>query len=136
MAGRPDRGTDLTLPGSTLLAAARGLLQVPDQATAGVWPRATALLTRQALESALDSFWIRKAPGLEHCSVRAQLLCLPNVLPEHADLVKRVAYAWTELSRACHQHAYELAPTAAELSASIEIVEQLFKVTQMASTKT
>jgi hypothetical protein len=39
-------------------------------------------------------------------------------------LAERAAYAWIRLSRACHQHAYELPPTAAELAAWIEIVDQ------------
>jgi hypothetical protein len=36
-----------------LLAAARRLIERPDAATAGVWPRAAALLTRQALEQTM-----------------------------------------------------------------------------------
>src|SRR5262245_51857387 len=108
-----------------LLDAARDLLQRPDPATAGIWPRASALLVRQALERALDDYWRRQAPGIERCSMRAQLLCLPAYL--HADgavLAERTAYAWIRLSRACHQHVYELPPTAAELVTWIDIVEE------------
>ena len=61
-----------------LLTEARNLLQRPDAMTAGIWPRATALLTRQSLELALDDLWHRRAPGVEQCSARAQLLCLPS----------------------------------------------------------
>lgn len=32
------------------LAVAQGLLQKPEAGTAGIWPRAAALLARQALE--------------------------------------------------------------------------------------
>ena len=93
--------------------------------TAGIWPRATALLTRQALEAALDDLWRRRAPGLELCSARAQLLCLPSYLHGDEELAERVSYTWAGLSRACHQHPYELPPTSSELIGWIEVVEQL-----------
>ena len=107
-----------------MVSAARDLLQRPDSRTAGIWPRATALLVRQALENALDDLWRRRAPGLEKCSMKAQLLCLPAFLRDD-DLAARVSYAWTGLSRACHHHAYELPPAAVELSVWIETVDQL-----------
>ena len=93
--------------------------------TAGIWPRATALLARQALEGALDDLWRLRAPGLEHCSARAQLLCLPSYLPGHEELAERVSYAWSGLSRACHQHPYELPPTSSELLGWLTTVDQL-----------
>ena len=40
----------MSLNQSDLVAAARDLLERADPMTAGIWPRATALLTRQALE--------------------------------------------------------------------------------------
>ena len=112
--------------GSQLIKVARELIQRPDPATAGIWPRAGALLARQALENALDDWWQQHAPGVERCSMRAQLLCLPTFLQGQGldGLAERTAYAWIRLSRACHQHAYELAPTAAELSAWIDIVDE------------
>jgi hypothetical protein len=110
-----------------LVNVARDLVQRADPATAGIWPRAGALLARQALERALEDYWRQHASGLERCSMRAQLLCLPSYLRgERADdLAERTAYAWIRLSLACHQHAYELPPTAAELAAWIDIVEQV-----------
>jgi hypothetical protein len=108
-----------------MLIVARDLLERPDPHTAGIWPRASALLARQALEAALDDLWRRRAPGLERCSMRAQLLCLPAYLPADVDLATRASFAWMGLSRASHHHAYELPPAAVELSTWIEIVEQL-----------
>ena len=119
-----------------VVTAARNLIERTDPATAGLWPRATALLARQALEAALDDFWRVRAPGMEHCSMRAQLLCLPDYLQApkapslqgsgHADdLAQRVSYAWAGLSRACHQHPYELSPTSVELLGWLGTVEQL-----------
>ncbi len=96
-----------------VVAAARNLMERTDPSTAGLWPRATALLARQALESALDDFWKVR----EQCSMKAQLLCLPYYLQAPSpksqadDLAQRVSYAWAGLSRACHQHPYELPPT-------------------------
>ena len=39
-------------------------------------------------------------------------------------MAERVSYAWAGLSRACHQHPYELSPTSTELLAWIETVER------------
>ena len=36
-----------------------------------------------------------------------------------------VSYAWAGLSRACHQHPYELSPTSVELLGWLGTVEQL-----------
>jgi hypothetical protein len=109
--------------------AARGLLRRRDPKTAGIWPRGAALLARQALEEALDALWRRRAPGLEQCSTRAQLLCLPDYL-RRSDLAEQIAYAWSGLCRACHHHAYELPPTAAELESWIGTVEDLVNLLQ------
>jgi len=114
-----------------MLATARDLIQRPDPDTAGIWPRASVLLTRHALEAALDDLWRRRAPGLERCSMRAQLLCLPAYLATDVELAARVSYAWTGLSRASHHHAYELPPAAVELTAWADIVDEL--VTRVAS---
>jgi hypothetical protein len=105
-----------------LLAAARQLLSQPAGTTTGIWPRATALLTRQALENALDEFWEASpaTAGLSRCSRRAQFACLPTYLK--GDVARGAAYVWGALSRACHYHAYELAPTAAELTGWISNV--------------
>lgn len=107
-----------------VVTAARNLMERIDPATAGLWPRATALLARQALEGALDDFWNVRAPGMEHCSARAQLLCLSYYLGDE-ELAERVSYAWAGLSRACHQHPYELSPTSSELLGWLGTVEQL-----------
>ena len=106
-----------------VVTAARQLMDRTDAATAGLWPRATALLARQALEGALDDLWKVRAPGVEQCSVHAQLLCLSQYLQDEV-LAERVSYAWAALSRACHQHPYELPPTVAELDGWLNVVSQ------------
>jgi hypothetical protein len=113
----------VTVEACGLLEAANALLNRPDPATAGIWPRATALLARQALESALRDLWCLRAPGVEACSMRAQLLCLPLYLRDE-ELAERVSYAWVGLSRATHYHPYELPPTSSELSDWLGTVRQ------------
>jgi hypothetical protein len=120
----------VSLDQSALAAAARGLVERADPMTAGIWPRATALLTRQALEAALDDLWRRRAPGLEACSAKAQFICLPSYLHDDHELAERVSYTWSGLSRACHQHPYELSPTSSELLSWIGTVEQLISRVQ------
>ena len=99
-----------------LLAAARRLVGRPDATTAGVWPRAAALLARQALEQAMAALWAGRpeASGLSGRAMRSQLLCLTAYVDK--DMATRAAYLSAALSRACHYHPYELAPTASELT--------------------
>ena len=106
------------------LAAARALVDRTMPSTAGLWPRAAALLARQALEGALDALWAVRAPGLVAVSARAQLACLPSFLADR-QLAAEVAYTWTALSDACHHHFYELGPTEGELRARFQVVERL-----------
>ena len=112
----------LETPGE-LLQTARGLLERGESGTSGLWARASALLGRQALERLLADLWRLQAPGTEEASMRAQLICLPRYLEPR--LAGRVAYAWGALSSACHQHAYELAPTVPELRGWLAVVEEL-----------
>ena len=58
--------------------------------------------------------------------MRAQLICLRTYLGD-ADLAARAGHAWSALSRACHHHAYELAPTATELRAWFSVVDELIR---------
>ncbi len=80
----------------------------------GRWSRTAAVLGRQAIEAALRDYWNLRQPGLEGCSGRAQLLCLVAYLRDQ-ELARATAGAWSDLSRACHHHPYELSPTAGEL---------------------
>ncbi len=120
----PDvKGKDVTP--TDLLNAARTMVTQSRPGTAGLWPRAAALLGRQALEAALDELWSRTHPGLERASMRCQLLCLPIVLTDR-ELAGRAAHAWVALTRACHHHPYELPPTA-ELARWLDAVEAVIK---------
>lgn len=95
-----------------------------DAATAGLWPRAAALLCRQGIESALEQLYERTAPGLQRTSGRCRMLCAGPMLND-SQLGGRVILAWNELSEACHHRVYELAPTAADLAPALDTVWEL-----------
>ena len=107
-----------------LLRTADALLSRADPATAGLWPRASAILALQALESAVRLLWKKHALAFDACPMRAQLLCLGTYLGD-GSVAARTSHAWSALERACHHHAYELAPTAAELQAWFSVVAEL-----------
>jgi hypothetical protein len=107
-----------------LLAMADGLLRRADPTTAGLWPRASALLALHALEASLHRFWERGHLDLAGCSMSTQLICLRSYL-EDAKLAARTGHAWSALSRACHHHVYELGPTIGELQSWFSVVGEL-----------
>jgi hypothetical protein len=104
-----------------LVSAARDLMRNDSDATAGLWPRAAALLARQALEAALACLWSLTAPGLERARMRCQILCAGQMLND-AELGGRVGVAWNVLSDGCHHSAYELPPDAADLGGALDTV--------------
>ena len=106
-----------------LLNLARSIMRVQRADLVGTWPRASAILGRQALEIALGQLWARAAPGVENASARAQLTCLPEYI--NAELAGRIRYAWHALSTACHHHAYELPPIVSELNGWLDDVQAL-----------
>ena len=106
-----------------LLRLSREILVLRDERLTGVWPRASALLARQALEGAVSEVLAVRAPGSERCSLRARLLCLREYVPDA--LAHRTEFLWATLSRVCHHHPYELAPTAPEIMGWLDDAEQL-----------
>jgi hypothetical protein len=107
-----------------LLDMADGLLHRAGPSTAGLWPRASALLALAALEASLLRLWQRRTLDLQGCAMRTQLICLRSYL-EDAPLAARTGHAWSALSRACHHHAYELGPTSGELQSWFSVVSEL-----------
>jgi hypothetical protein len=110
-----------TIDAHALVSAARDLVRNEGATTAGLWPRAAALLARQGLELAMARLWDVTAPGLEKTSSRCQLLCLGDMLNDR-ELGGRATLTWNSLSGACHHRVYELAPTASELNSALETV--------------
>ncbi len=105
---------------------ARGLLHRADPLTAGLWPRASALLAGQALEASVARLWSRQGLDFQGCPMRAQLICLRTYLGD-AELASRAGHAWSALRRASHHHAYELAPAATELQTWLGVVDELVR---------
>jgi hypothetical protein len=110
---------------TAVLGDARDLLTRTDDETTGLWSRAVALLARQALELGIAETLANRAPGAEATSARAQLLCLPTFAPTEA--AHEASYVWFALTRACHHHPYELAPTAIELEDWLGETERVLK---------
>ena len=108
---------------AALVALGRDLLARADDGLGGERYRAAALLARQAVERAVADALEKRAPGASQSSARAQLLCLPTYAPTEPALAAR--YLWSALTRACHHHPYELAPTAGELAAWLDETERV-----------
>ena len=101
-----------------LLEAAGGLLDEPEPATVSVWPRGAAVLMRQAIEATLDGYWTAVAGQMRFATLHQQWLALPAYLGR-TPVVPAAEYAWASLSEACHQRAYDVGLTEAELRAHI-----------------
>jgi hypothetical protein len=115
-----------------LADAAERVLVDPGDVLFGCWARASALLTRQSLEAAMDLLWRTRAPLVVQCSMSAQLLVLPSYLRDQ-EAARDASYAWSALSRACHHHAYELPPTASELRSLIALTRRVAAAIEMAT---
>jgi hypothetical protein len=114
----------VSLTAKALVRHAYAVLEDPPPALAGRWPRAVALLARQALEASLSELWSKRALKVGWATERAQLLCLPSVLSDRR-LAADATLAWNALREACHAHPYDLPPTAGELAAWLESVDAL-----------
>lgn len=86
--------------------------------------RMAAWLARVALESGV----VRRLEKLGHdtrgASMRSRLMCLHILDGERSP---DADFAWSRLSGACHQHAFELAPTAGEVRSLIEHVRRVVR---------
>lgn len=106
----------------TLLDLARTQLDAPDPlgATRACW------LGLAALEERVDALLADRGvdPG-PRASVASRFSCLEVAYADEPDLVARASYAWTQLSEACHQHAYRLSPTYAEARGLLDAVGSL-----------
>lgn len=109
-----------------ILDRASDLLDRPTAETAGLWPRAAAVLARQALERRLNEALGAKLPGIERANIRVQLLCLMTYFDD-TQIAHEVNLAWWGLSNACHHRSYELPPTAPELEALIDVVDRFIR---------
>jgi hypothetical protein len=84
--------------------------------------RAAAILARSALEDLVTDSCAREGIDVTRTSMRVRLACLRALVPSIAG---DAALAWSGLSRACHQHAYEIAPHHAEVAHLVSKVRQI-----------
>lgn len=97
-----------------LLGHAQRLLdESSDDPTAGNSARLAAMMGRRALEQYVHSRCLELGVDYEGRSMRTRLLILRSL--DEADTADRLASLWSQLSACCHQHAYELSPTVAEV---------------------
>lgn len=108
---------------SELILAANDLLVRPRAETVGLWPRAAALLARQALEGGLRRYYEKW--GIKECSARSQLLCLRELAGR--EVARDATYAFHYLSNVCHHHPYEVSPLSVELRTALELVESVLE---------
>jgi hypothetical protein len=86
--------------------------------------RIAAFLIRQALEEEVSARCAHLVARIDHpVRMRSRLLVLRAL--DQSGTAAKAEYAWNALSRACHHHAYELAPTASELQHLLRVVTQL-----------
>jgi hypothetical protein len=104
-----------------LLAQAQQVLTT--RGTGGHSARMAAFLARQALEEAIDARCAALGASAPWATARSKLLVLRAL--DDADMADRAAVAWNRLSNACHLHAYEMQPSAAEIEHLCAVVAQL-----------
>ncbi|WP_082948814.1 hypothetical protein [Mycobacterium sp. 1274756.6] len=105
-----------------LLAHAGALLDRPNKAAVGNSARLAAFLARQAVEELID---VRCALLCDVAAVegttKAKLAVLKSLDTTPAGGV--LIDAWHQLTGFCHQHAYQLSPTVAEVRAQCAAVQ-------------
>jgi hypothetical protein len=92
-----------------------------------VWPRGAAVLTRQAIETTLDAYWKKTSPQMRFASAADRWVALPSYLGRDP-VIPAAEYAWSALSEACHQRAYDVGLTEAELRAHLRTADAFRKV--------
>lgn len=97
--------------------------------------RAAAWLTRSALEDIVRELVRAKGAEPGRASNRSVLSCLEVLYGDQSDLVVDAQYAWDALSRAAHHHAYELAPTVAEVTDLMRRVNSLDQLSKGSPTQ-
>lgn len=110
---------------TSLLVQADGLLgggiAVPSEALRGAcW------LARAALEDVVADYVLVVGYEVGEASMAAKLACLESATLTTAPEVSTAArFAWLGLSQASHHHAYELAPTIAEVKHLLGLVSSV-----------
>lgn len=85
--------------------------------------RTAAVLGRTVLETAIEQLCRAHAIEVGRASMRVKLICLGAVGDPQVHAT--AASAWWMLSRACHQHSYEIEPHFTEIRTALELVRTL-----------
>ena len=113
---------------STLLAKAEVQLEL----NTALALRRACWLARTALEALILDLLRAKGISAESSSERSKLSCLEGAYADERDLTFKAEFAWNRLSEACHQHAYQLAPTYSEAKHLIGLVAELTQRRELA----
>lgn len=84
--------------------------------------RMACWIARAALEEAVRARLAEKGRPTGTSSMRSLLTCFEVAFGDDPLLVDDAEYSWAGLSNACHQHAFELGPTASEAQRLIDAV--------------
>lgn len=110
------------------MTSASGLLEQASDVLQRAAPhsnRAACWITRAALERAVDDLLEARRLSAAAASMRSKLIVLQVAFEQDGDLAALADHAWTRLSRACHHHAFELAPSATEVQHLMEMVTRV-----------
>lgn len=110
---------------ATLVEQAQTLLDgnAPERNRMACW------LARAALEAALRERLDARGRPSGAASMRSVLTCFEVAYADAPALVDGAEHAWAGLSNACHHHAFELSPTAAEAQRLIDTVRLVAQAT-------
>jgi hypothetical protein len=106
-----------------LVAHADEISHRPGAPTTPLYPRAAALLARQALELRLREEWATAESSLGRTNMANQFHALRQL--RNAAVAATAYDTWAALSAACHQHPYDLTPTIAEIQGLVDAVREL-----------
>lgn len=115
----------------SLIAQADSALTGATGLPKGTRTRVAAWYARGALEDVTITLLTGRLTSDPRALTMASRLACIRVL--HPDLSDAAGHAWWALSRVCHQHAFELTPTAAEVAHLIEQVASLGKASAMSA---
>lgn len=103
------------------------LLQLTDAYLSAATPgrvRQTCWIARRGVEQLVERLLRAKNIVMPEATMTSKLITL-QVLYDGTEVPRLAWHSWRVLSRACHQHAYELSPTYAEVAGWVEVVHQL-----------
>lgn len=96
--------------------------QILNTRHSGLSARLAAFLARQALEDIVIQRCANAGAPAPRATMRSRLLILRGLWDSAAE---PAAFAWNQLSDACHLHAYEMQPAVSEIRHLCEVVAQL-----------